>query len=296
MTDSPPAGRGPEGQGRRSDRRTGRGETTRGHLQWVWNFAFVIIRWLAAHVRNVYATFGIFLSAGAIIAVAFTWGFAQIAGHVRAGGTQAFDDAVMRFVGDHQNAVMRNIMIEVTTLGTGSVVAMLVLISGLFLWLNNHRHSAALLAIATLGGIVLNNLLKMGFDRPRPQIFEWGTHAMSSSFPSGHAMSAAIVYSTVAYLAARLQRNHASRILTMTFAALMIVSIAASRIYLGVHYPSDVLAGAIIGLAWAAFCMAVLEATQLYAKRNAPELLAVETPAPAPGAVEPTPKATPVRG
>jgi undecaprenyl-diphosphatase len=285
MTDSS-SGKKP----RKRDRRNDRGLATRGHLSFVWNFAFGIIRWLASHVRNVYATFGIFLSAGAVIAVAFTWGFAKIAGHVSSGNTQAFDDAVMRFVGENQNAMVRNIMVEVTTLGTGSVVAMLVLISGLFLWLNHHRHSAALLAVATLGGIALNNLLKMGFDRQRPQLFEWGTHAMSSSFPSGHAMSSAIVYSTVAYLAARLQRDHASRILTMSFAALMIVSISASRIYLGVHYPSDVLAGMIIGLAWAAFCMAVLEATQLYAKRNAPELLTDERPAPAgPAAAEPTP-------
>jgi undecaprenyl-diphosphatase len=281
---------------RKRDRRNDRGLATRGHLSFAWNFAFGIIRWLAAHVRNVYATFGIFLSAGALIAVAFTWGFTQIAGHVSSGNTQAFDDAVMRFVGSNQNPMVRNIMVEVTTLGTGSVVAMLVLVSGLFLWLNHHRHSAALLAVATIGGIALNNLLKLGFDRARPQIFEWGTHAMSSSFPSGHAMSSAIVYSTVAYLAARLQRDHASRILTMSFAALMIFSISASRIYLGVHYPSDVLAGVIIGLAWAAFCMAVLEATQLYAKRNAPELLTDERPAAAgPSAAEPTPAAATVR-
>jgi undecaprenyl-diphosphatase len=170
-------------------------------------------------------------------------------------------------------------MLEVTALGTGTVVGMIVLVAGLFLWLNQHKHSAILLGAATIGGLVLDNLLKVGFNRPRPQIFEWGTHAMSSSFPSGHAMSSVIVYGTVAYLAARLQQNAASRILTMAFAALMIISICASRMYLGVHYPSDVLAGVIIGVAWAGFCMAILEAAQIYAKRNAPQLLAAEKPA-----------------
>jgi undecaprenyl-diphosphatase len=156
------------------------------------------------------------------------------------------------------------------------------LIAGVFLWLNKHKHSAMLLWVATAGGIVLNNLLKVGFDRPRPQVFTWGTSASSSSFPSGHAMSATIVYCTVAYLAARLQQRHASRVLTMLLSLVIVTLISISRMYLGVHYPSDVLAGVTIGLAWAAFCMAILEAAQLYAKRNAPELLKAEHPAPHP--------------
>jgi undecaprenyl-diphosphatase len=171
-------------------------------------------------------------------------------------------------------------MLEVTALGTGTVVAMIVFITALFLWLNQHKHSAGLLLVATFGGIILDNLLKIGFNRPRPHIFQWGTYAASSSFPSGHAMSSVIVYGTVAYLAARLQRNARSRWLTLTFAAVIILWICASRMYLGVHYPSDILAGLIIGLAWAGFCMATLEAIQLYAKRNAPQLLKDEAPAP----------------
>jgi undecaprenyl-diphosphatase len=83
----------------------------------------------------------------------------------------------------------------------------------------------------------------------------------------------------VAYLAARLQQRSASRILTLSFAALIILMICASRLSLGVHYPSDVAAGLIIGLAWAGFCMAALEAAQLYAKRNAPQMLKDEAPA-----------------
>jgi undecaprenyl-diphosphatase len=266
----------PQASGDRRHVQTGQ---TRGRFHVIWDLIFGALRLIAKHAHNAYAIFGIFLVSGAAIAIVFTWAFSEIAEKVRAGSTQGFDDAVMRWMGAHQVKGIQTAMLEVTSLGTGTVVGMIVLVAGMFLWLNQHKHSAILLMAATLGGLVLDNLLKIGFNRPRPQIFQWGTYAVSSSFPSGHAMSSVIVYGTVAYLAARLQRNVASRILTMGFAAFMILAICCSRLYLGVHYPSDVLAGVVIGLAWAAFCMAVLEAAQLYAKRNAPQLLADEKPA-----------------
>lgn len=93
-------------------------------------------------------------------------------------------------------------------------------------------------------------------------------------------MSATIVYTTVAYLAARLQKRVWQRALTMIVAALVILAISASRVYLGVHYPSDVAAGMIIGIGWSAFCMATLEAIQRVAQRTGKEVLDDEAPAP----------------
>jgi undecaprenyl-diphosphatase len=261
-------------------RRSRAASKTRGRFRPVWDLVFGFVRFIARRVQNAQAVFGIFLMSGALIAVAFTWAFTELAGHVRSGKTQAIDDAIMRWVATHQYPGLERTMLEVTSLGTGLVVGVLVLVAGMFLWLNSHKHSAVLLVAATLGGIVLNNLLKLGFSRPRPQVFEWGTHAASFSFPSGHAMSSVIVYSVVAYLAARLQQRAASRVLTLLLAAGVILAISVSRVYLGVHYPSDILAGMLIGLAWAGFCMAVLEAAQLYARRNAPQMLAQERPAP----------------
>ena len=98
-------------------------------------------------------------------------------------------------------------MVEVTTLGTGIVVIMIVAVAALFLVLTQHKYSAILLLASTIGGIVLDGILKLGFNRPRPAIFIPAVHTVSSSFPSGHAMSAAVVYSTVAYLAARLHKR-----------------------------------------------------------------------------------------
>jgi undecaprenyl-diphosphatase len=263
------------------------GVDTRGRFQLVWDLLFAAIRGIRSVARNFYATFGIFLVAGALVAVAGTYVFARFASHVSSGRTQAFDEAVLRWVADHRSPALEPVMLEITFLGTASVVMAIVAVSALFLWLTKHRYSAALLLLATLGGILLNGLLKMGFGRPRPQLFDWGMHVVSSSFPSGHAMSAAVVYGTVAYLAARLQQRHLHRVLTMLVAAILIVLIAITRLYLGVHYPSDVFAGIIIGLSWAAFCMATLEAFQAYARRLAPQVLENEAPPvrdqPAPG-------------
>jgi undecaprenyl-diphosphatase len=262
----------------RRQRSTAKGQS-RGRFHLIWDVIFGSFRIIRRHVHSAYLAFGIFLLSGAILALLGTWGFAELAAHVRRGSTQGFDDSVMRWMAAHQTPFFQQAMLEVTALGTGTVVTMVVITASMFLWLNKHKHSALLLIVATFGGVILNNLLKLGFDRPRPQIFKWGTFAMSSSFPSGHAMSSIIVYGTVAYLAARLQQRAASRWLTLTFATVIILLICASRVYLGVHYPSDIAAGIVIGLAWAGFCMAVLEATQLYAKRNAPQMLEQEAPA-----------------
>ncbi|HZK79071.1 MAG TPA: phosphatase PAP2 family protein [Gemmatimonadaceae bacterium] len=212
---------------------------------------------------------GAFLVAGVIVAAIATWVFGEFAETVMAGQTQSFDDAVLRWMAAHHTTFLDTAMLEITSLGTGVAVLMIVGVAALFLSLTHHRYSAALLLAATAGGNLLNLVLKVFFGRPRPHIFAWGTHALSSSFPSGHAMSAAIVYSTVAYLAARLQKRIWSRVLTLLVAAIVIVATSASRVYLGVHYPSDVVAGVIIGIGWAAFCMATLEGVQRFLRRNA---------------------------
>jgi undecaprenyl-diphosphatase len=93
-------------------------------------------------------------------------------------------------------------------------------------------------------------------------------------------MSATVCYGTVAYLVIRLQKHHWSRLLTGTAAVILILLICATRLYLGVHYPSDVIAGILVGLAWASFCMATLEASLLIARRRAPREVVEERRAP----------------
>jgi undecaprenyl-diphosphatase len=156
---------------------------------------------------------------------------------------------------------------------------MVVGVSALFLWHTEHKHSAILLLAAVAGNILLNGVLKLAFHRARPTVFEWQTTAVSSSFPSGHAMSATVCYGTVAYLVSRLQRHRASRVVTLTGAVVLILLICATRLYLGVHYPSDVVGGIVVGLAWSGFCMALFEASLVLARRRVSPSVS-ERPAP----------------
>ena len=259
-----------------SDRRS----ATRHHLSRFWNLVFRVLRKLGAQGRHVYTAVGIFLVVGAVVGIIGTVGFAALAEVVREGYTQQFDNAVLRWLGGHHTPTLTTIMTEVTPLGTGVVVLTVVGITTAFLWHTEHKHSARMLLAATAGSILLNNVLKLFFDRARPSVFEWGTHAASSSFPSGHAMSATVVYGTVAYLLARLQKHGWARAITLSLAVIMIVLICLTRLYLGVHYPSDVLGGIIVGLAWSGFCMATLEASLALARRRAPASVVEEAPAP----------------
>ncbi|HET9797665.1 MAG TPA: phosphatase PAP2 family protein [Gemmatimonadaceae bacterium] len=252
----------------------------RGRLAALWNLVFRALRQLGVHAGKFYVTVGIFLVAGAVVAVAGTLAFAELGEHVREGNTLRFDVAILRWLGAHQTPLLTTAMVELTPLGTGLVVLTVVGVAAAFLWHTTHKHSARLLLAATAGSILLNNVLKLYFDRPRPDVFDWETHAASSSFPSGHAMSATVVYGTVGYLLARLQKHGWARALTLTITTLLILLICLTRLYLGVHYPSDVLAGIVIGLAWSGFCMATLEASLLLARRRAPESVAEEAPTP----------------
>lgn len=259
---------------------TERRQEGRGRSRVVWDLLFRGLRVAYKHAHSFGTALGMLLVFGAFIAIAGTYAFAKLAELVQHGYTQRFDDSVLRWMEHHQTPWLQALMVEFTMLGTWIVVLTIVGIAALFLWLTRHKYSAALLLVSTAGGIGLNNILKVGFSRPRPHIFEWGTTVSSWSFPSGHAMSATVVYVTVAYLAARLQKTQLARLATLAVAAIFVAVICFSRLYLGVHYPSDVAAGVIIGLSWASFCMATLEAIQRFAKRNAKHVLRSEAPAP----------------
>jgi undecaprenyl-diphosphatase len=210
-----------------------------------------------------------------IVAAAGLAIFAAIAEGVEEGMTQHFDESVLQWFAQRRTPFLDEAALEVTTLGNGIVLIMIVLIASVFLWQTQHKWSASLLIFATLTGKLLNTMLKLSYDRTRPSIVDSLTDVHSASFPSGHAMSAMVVYGSVAYLVGRLEPGRHLKRTTWLVAALVILAIGISRMYLGVHYPSDVVAGFIAGAGWIGFLVAVMHALQFFARRR-PEIHAEE--------------------
>jgi undecaprenyl-diphosphatase len=102
--------------------------------------------------------------------------------------------------------------------------------------------------------VLLSSLLKLGFDRPRPDLVAHGAQVYSASFPSGHALMSAVAYLTLGALLARVQKGRRLKLYVLAVAVTLTFLIGVSRVYLGVHWPTDVLAGWCIGSAWALTC------------------------------------------
>jgi len=191
--------------------------------------------------------------------------FAGVALAVNRGAAQPVDDAVLRWFGARHTPFLDTVALQLTYLGASSVVAVTLGVSSALLGATGHRGSAVLLWVAVLGNAALNTLLKLAFARPRPEVFPFripGIGDAAVSFPSGHAMSAVVVYGTLAFVVARFQARTCLRVATLTLAALLVLAIGASRLYLGVHYPSDVAGGFAAGFAWAAACAGALGAVR----------------------------------
>ena len=226
------------------------------------------LRFIARHVQGFFVPLAAFIGFGLVVAAVAVMIFAAIAEAVDEGLTQSFDERVLRWFESNRSPLLDKVMLEITTLGSGVVLVMLVLVAAVFLWQTQHRWSVYLLLLGVLGGKLLNTLLKQFFERPRPSAVQWVTEVHSASFPSGHAMSSMVVYGSVAYLVGRLYDKPALRRTTWLLAIVIITAIGASRMYLGVHYPSDVIAGFLGGMAWLAFVISSLRALQFFAKRR----------------------------
>lgn len=143
---------------------------------------------------------------------------------------------------------------DITSLGSETVLTILVVIIAIFLILRKEYRTLYLILLVASGGFLVDLLLKYSFARERPDIVLHLTYVSSKSFPSGHSMMSAAIYLSLATIIARTQKNLTIRIYLITIAAILAFLIGISRVYLGVHYPSDVLAGWIAGSTWAAVC------------------------------------------
>jgi undecaprenyl-diphosphatase len=156
---------------------------------------------------------------------------------------------------------------DFTALGGVGVMSLLTLVSFGYLWLLGLRRVALYLLFAIVSGLLLSLGLKSSFDRPRPDLVSHGSMIYTSSFPSGHSMLSAIVYLTGGALLASIHSARRVRVYVIGCSVLSTLLVGISRVYLGVHWPSDVLAGWAAGAAWAAACW--LLAQWLKEKRGA---------------------------
>ena len=151
---------------------------------------------------------------------------------------------------------------DVTALGGTTIISMVTLVTAGFLMLSGKRNGAVLVLASILGAVVLSYAIKAGIERPRPELFPHGVEVYTASFPSGHATGSAATYLTLGALLARLQRRRRLKIYLMAVAVLLTLLIGLSRLYLGVHWPSDVLAGWTLGACWALLCWTVARQLQ----------------------------------
>lgn len=208
------------------------------------------------------------------------WVFAQVVDEVLEGELHQLEQRVMlslrapedptRPIGPWWVSVAAQ---DVTSLGGIAVLTvMIVLVLG-FLLLERMYHAALLVLISTGGGLGLSTLLKSSFARERPDVVPHLTEVMTMSFPSGHSMLSSVVYLTLGALLARTVSRRRVKIYFIHAAFFLSFVIGVSRIYLGVHYPTDVLAGWSAGTAWALLCWLVAYWLQ---RRGAVELSTAE--------------------
>lgn len=195
------------------------------------------------------------------IAAAALWGFVALVDEMLEGEIRDIDSRLLLALRNPQDASdplgpgwVEELMRDITAFGGTGPLGFITLAGIVYLLLRRRRRTALFLFAAIAGGQLLSSALKLGFDRPRPDLVPHGMEVYTASFPSGHAMMTAIVYLTLAALLARSERRRRLKAFLLLLAACVTLMVGISRVYLGVHWPSDVLGGWMIGSAWAAGC------------------------------------------
>lgn len=172
----------------------------------------------------------------------------------------AFDKAILLHVHQLANPALDTLMISITRIGDPRTVVPLTIAIFGFLWWKRDRLEANFFALNALGGAVLSYVLKLAFSKPRPELWPRLIPEETFSYPSGHALGSMVLYGFLSYLLASLYPQHAKAFYWI--AAVLIIAIGFSRLYLGVHWPTDIIAGYGIGFLWISVCIALLRLQQ----------------------------------
>jgi len=235
----------------------------------VSNFYSALRRRLPVVEASVLAVMGLL---GALL-----WLFISIAGEVREGETADWDRRLLLALRSAADPAVpwgppwvQEMARDFTALGGVAVLSLMTFAVIGYLLLARKRYAAVAVFVAVAGGLVLSTLLKLGFDRPRPDLVPHGSFVYTTSFPSGHSMMAAVTYLTLGALLARVEGSIRIKIYLLSVAVVLTVLVGVSRVYLGVHWPTDVAAGWTVGAAWALLCSLVMRRLQRRGKVEPP--------------------------
>jgi undecaprenyl-diphosphatase len=186
------------------------------------------------------------------------WGFVELTEEVLEGETQAIDRTLLLMLRSSEDladplgpAWLEEVGRDMTALGGVAVLTLLTLAVAVFMALRRLWSAAGLLLAAVGSGVLVSTVLKDTFERARPDLVPHGSYVASASFPSGHSMMAAVVYLTLGALLARVEPDGRVKVFVLGMAILLTLLVGLSRVYLGVHWPTDILAGWTLGAAWA---------------------------------------------
>lgn len=197
--------------------------------------------------------------AGLIIISLFTYIFIEIGEELLGSEIKAFDSTIIDFLKTIETDSLDQMMVLITELGSVWFLSAVSLFVIFLLWIKRKDWWAiAAFIVANAGGALITHVLKEYYNRGRPSINP-EIDAIGFSFPSGHSMGSLILYGFTIYLVLRSDRSKTLKTIYITIAAVLIFFIGFSRIYLGAHFPSDVLAGYLAGTVWMMVCILALE-------------------------------------
>ena len=218
------------------------------------NILLRLVSWIGGHELPVLLAF-VGIAAG-------VWIFSLVAGAVVDGGTPAMDRKVLLSMRQPDLSpkgppALQESARDITALGGATVLTLLTLITTGFLMFDGKRNMALFLFASVSGGLLVSSILKSLYQRPRPDLVPHGAYVTTTSFPSGHSMLSAVTYLTLGALLARSHQRKRLKAYFLLVAGLLTFLVGLSRVYLGVHWPTDVLAGWTAGACWALLCWMV---------------------------------------
>ncbi|MBD6615267.1 phosphatase PAP2 family protein [Komarekiella sp. 'clone 1'] len=204
------------------------------------------------------ATIGI---VGLAICLLILFVVAKLAEEVLETEAFAFDTSFLLWLHQFANPSLDNLMLFITNLGNPKTVVVVAAMTLGILWWRRYRIETYIFVLTCIGGLTLNTGLKLFFSKPRPQLWTLLISEKSFSFPSGHALGSMVMYGFIAYILATYYPQFSRLIYVL--AVILIVAIGISRLYLGVHWPTDVIAGYGVGFLWLMICITMLKLQRL---------------------------------